>query len=326
MSIALDSLQFIGKNLVRPECVLTTRAGHIYASDFRGGVSQITPTGECLFYGGETVPGIGLLKPNGICLLDDGSFLVAHLGDTQGGIFRIERNGNTAPFLTEINGKPLPPSNFIYLDHQGRLWFTVSTRLCPRADAYRSDIADGFIGVIDERGACIVADNIGYTNEVFVTTDGNTLYANATFARETLRFDIDNDNRLQHRKVIARHGKGIYPDGLTMDTQGKLWITSIVSNSLLCLDPQSGETTLELQDVDPNHLDWVEEAYSRHAIGRPHLDVVKSARLQNISSLAFGGAKLDQLYLGCLLGDAIATHPSHTQGLAPAHWDFDDNG
>jgi DNA-binding beta-propeller fold protein YncE len=328
----LKDLSFLGKELVRPECILVTAAGHSYVSDFRGGITQIHKNGSQHFFGGTEVPGFGLLKPNGFAMLKDGSFLVAHLGDTRGGIFKIERDNNITnniknkitPFLIDINGQPLPPSNFVFLDHQERLWITVSTRHTPRAAAYRSDISDGFIILVDAQGARIVADNIGYTNEVYVTPDGKTLYANATFARELLRYDIGKDNSLLNRKVIARFGHGIYPDGLTMDTQGYLWITSIVSNSVLRVNPQSGEYTLELQDCDPQHLEWVEQAYQQHAMGRPHLDQVKSQALRNISSLAFGGKNQSTVYLGCLLGDAIVYSETTYQGLKPAHWHFDD--
>ncbi len=327
----LHALTFIGRELVRPECVLATKAGNLYVSDFRGGVSQITPQGECHFFGGGEVEhptdGKGILKPNGICLNPDGSFLVAHLGEQDGGIYQIDRDNyaetQITPWLMEVDGNPLPPCNFIYLDHQGRYWLTVSTRQIPRAKAYRSDIQDGFIVLVDDKGPRIVADNIGYTNEVFVSPDGKTLYVNATFSRETLKFDIDADNNLHNRTLVATFGLGIYPDGLTMDTQGCLWISSIVSNSVVRVNPITGETELMLQDVDLEHLKWVEQAYLENNMGRPHLDYVKSSQLQNISSLAFSGSDLSTINMGCLLGDSIAQMPSEFHGIKPSHWLFD---
>lgn len=323
-TFSIDRIQFIGKELVRPECVLATRAGNLYVSDFRGGVSKINQQGECELFGGAHVEGIGQLKPNGICLLPDGSFLIAHLGDTLGGVYQIDRQHKITAWLTELNGRPLPPCNFIYLDHQGRYWLTISTCQIPRANGYRSDIQDGFIVLIDENGARIVADDIGYTNEVYVTPDGQTLYVNATFSRETLRFDIDSQNNLINRKQVAAYGFGIFPDGLTMDTEGYLWVTSIVSNSIVRVDPSTGESCLMLQDVDQAHLAWVEQAFQTHAMGRPHLDNVKSQRLKNISSLAFSGTDLSTINLGCLLGSDIAQLSSSFSGLPPSHWFFDD--
>jgi sugar lactone lactonase YvrE len=303
--------------------VLVTAAENTYVSDFRGGITQINKQGKQTFFGGQEIPNVGLLKPNGFALLQDGSFLVAHLGDAVGGFFKVERNHTITPFLTELHGQPIPPSNFVLLDHQQRLWFTVSTRKLPRAAAYRSDVADGFIAVMDEKGARIVADGLGYTNEVYVTPDGKHLYVNATFARELIRFDIEADNSLSNKTLMTKFGRGIYPDGLTMDTEGFLWVTSIVSNSVVRVNPLTGEYTLELQDCDQPHLDWVEEAYQKNEMGRPHLDQIKSSKLRNVSSLAFGGEQRNNVYLGCLLGESVVVAPSQYQGVAPAHWEFD---
>lgn len=333
----LKDISFIGQNLVRPECVLATKVGNLYVSDFRGGVSKIDQQGNCTFYGGDKVSfakdEAGSLKPNGICINPDGSFLVAHLGEQDGGVYKIDPSqsfgSQISPWLLEVEGETLPPCNFIYVDHQGRYWLTVSTRHIPRASAYRSDVKDGFIVLIDDKGARIVADNLGYTNEVYVTPNGKTLYVNATFSRETFRYDINHasdgnsETFLSNKHLVCRYGLGIYPDGLTMDTEGYLWVTSIVSNSIVRINPSSGQQFLVLQDVDKAHLIWVEEAYLRHEMGRPHLDNVKSTILSNISSLAFGGENLSKINLGCLLGDSIAQLDSPFRGLAPSHWEFD---
>ncbi|WP_158969530.1 SMP-30/gluconolactonase/LRE family protein [Paraglaciecola sp. L3A3] len=321
--LPLSDIKFFAQGLVRPECVLATADGYFYTADFRGGVCKIGPDGNHQLILPKESNGCPELKPNGICLLENGDFLIAHLGDEIGGIYRLTQDGVVSPFITHTDGKPLPPSNFIYLDHQGRLWLTVSTRKIPRADAYRSDVSDGYIALIENGQATIVADNIGYTNEVYVTEDGAKLFVNATFTRETLSFDITADNQLINRKVVASYDKGIFPDGLTMDTEGYLWVTSIVSNTVLRVDPKTGLSQVILEDNDAAHLTWVEEAYKAHTMGRPHLDNVKSQVLQNISSLAFCGNNLSTLALGCLLGNSIGKIESNFSGVKPAHWNFD---
>ena len=316
-------ISFVGNNLVRPECVLTTRAGNVYTSDFRGGVTKIDKQGRQTFYGGQYNE-YGLLQPNGIALLADGSFLIAHLGTDRGGIFKINRDNIISPLLTQIDGEELPPSNFVYLDHQGRIWVTVSTRHRPRANAYRSDIKDGFIVLIDNKDAKIVADGIGYTNELYIHPDGKDLYVNATFSRELIRYTIEEDNRLSRPTVICRFSHGVFPDGLTMDNRGHLWVTSIVSNRIIRINPNNGNQSVILEDNDKHHVDWVEQAYQTHNMGREHLDSVSNGQLKNISSLAFGGADLCTAYIGCLLGNQLAVFRSEFAGIAPAHWAFDD--
>ena len=85
---------------------------------------------------------------------------MAHLGAEKGGVYRLAPDGSVSVFLSEVDGEPLPPSNFVTVDEQGRVWITVSTRKTPRAAAYRSDVADGFIVLVTNGEARIVADGL----------------------------------------------------------------------------------------------------------------------------------------------------------------------
>jgi hypothetical protein len=58
-------------------------------------------------------------------------------------------------------------------------------------------------------------------------------------------------------------------------------------------------------------------------MGRPHLDDVKSQKLKNISSFAFGGDDLRTGYMGCLLNNSIYRVPMPVRGIPPVHWEFD---
>ncbi len=315
--IDIDALTFIGEELTRPECVLAVQSGHLCVADFRGGVSIIHPRGEVetiLAQGTDFVP-----KPNGICIQADGSFLMAHLGAEDGGVYHLSRNGQLKPFLLEVDGVELPPANYVHRDLQGRVWVTVSTRQIPRALGYRHDIADGFIVLVDDRGARIVADGLGYTNECIVHPNGHQLYVNETFQKRLSKFEIAADGSLTNKTTVADFGPGTFPDGLTFDVEGAVWITSIVSNRVIRILPD-GTQQLILEDHDPDHVAKAESAFQAGKMGRPHLDIASGKRLKNISSLAFGGADLKTAYLGCLLGDQIATFTSPVAGHPPSHW------
>jgi len=120
---------------------------------------------------------------------------------------------------------------------------------------------------------------------------------------------------------VTTFGHGTYPDGLAFDAEGGVWITSIVSNRVIRVDP-SGAQTVMLEDADPAHVDWTEQAFLAGAMGRPHLDKAAGKVLRNVSSLAFGGPDLRTAYLGCLLGDAIASFRSPVSGHPPVHWQW----
>ena len=318
--IALSDLAFAGTGLVRPECVLATRSGALFTADWRGGVAMTGTTGESTLFSG-TLPADRALRPNGIALRRDNTFLLADLGETLGGVFTLTRDGQVRPLIEEVDGIDLPPTNFVFEDLRDRVWITVSTRRVPRADAYRADVADGFIVLLDAGGARIVADGLGYTNEAMLSPDGHWLYVNETFARRLTRFRLQANGDLNGRETVANFGQGTYPDGLAFDCEGNVWITSIISNRVLRVAPDGSQTVM-LEDADPAHLQWCEDAYLSGSLGRPHLDKAAGRVLRNISSLAFGGPDLRNAYLGCLQGDAIAHFRAPVAGHPPLHWRF----
>ena len=303
----------------------------VFAPDWSGdgGVSAIFPDGRTVRHLAKNWPEVarqtGLsepLRPNGICLLPGGDFLLAHLGAELGGIFRLSPDGSIRPECTHSCKGPLPPCNFVTVDRKGRTYLTVSTRHVPRARAYRSDIADGFIALIENGQARILADGLGYTNECLPHPDGKRLFVNETFARRLASFDIDDNGELTNRQTIATFGEGTFPDGLAFDQEGSAWVTSIVSNRVLKVG-SDGTITTYLEDCDPEHLTWVENAWCNHTMGRPHLDKAAGKYLRNVSNLAFCGEGLDHGILGCLLGNQLAEVPLPVRGAEPTHWTSD---
>jgi hypothetical protein len=208
------------------------------------------------------------------------------------------------------------------VDALGRLWLSISTMLVPRARDYNPDAATGMIILSDQNGARVVADDLGYANEFLVSPDGSALFANETFRRRLVRYEIASDGSLRRPQVIATFGPGTFPDGLAMDQNGDMWVTSIVSNRVIRVEPD-GRQTVYLEDSDSDHLAWVEDAFQARSMGRPHLDGIRSRSLRNISSLAFGGPDLRTGYLGCLLGDSIASVSMPAAGEPLGHYDYD---
>jgi hypothetical protein len=236
-------------------------------------------------------------------------------------VFHLRRDGQVTPWLLQVDGVDLPPTNFVVEDAAGRFWVTVSTRLKPRALGYRRRCNDGFIVRVDARGAAIVADGLGYTNEVAVHPGGQWLYVNETFARRLSRFPLREDGSLGSKEVVTEFGAGTFPDGLAFDEQGNAWIVSIVSNRLIRVAPDGTPTTW-LEEADADHLAWVEQAYEAGTMGRPHLDGAPSRSLRNISSIAFAGTDRHTAVLGCLLGGRLATLRLPVAGVAPTHWHY----
>jgi sugar lactone lactonase YvrE len=121
-----------------------------------------------------------------------------------------------------------------------------------------------------------------------VDASGQWLYVNETFGRRLSRFRISADGSLDGRETVADFGPGTYPDGLTFDAEGGIWITSIISNRIIRISPD-GLQHVVLEDSDPEHVATAEKAFRRGTMDRRHLDNIKSRRLRNISILALAG-------------------------------------
>jgi sugar lactone lactonase YvrE len=118
---------------------------------------------------------------------------------------------------------------------------------------------------------------------------------------------------------VASFGVGTFPDGLTFDAEGGVWITSVVSNRVIHVSPDGAQTVV-VEDADPAKLAGVEEAFLAGRLGRPHLDTSFGSRLRNVSSLAFGGPDLRTAYLGCLLDESIQAFDAPVAGHPLPHW------
>ena len=319
LAIDLNDVMSLGAGLERPECVLATRSGDLFVSDGgRGGISVIRPDGSTELIVAKGAPA-GFL-PNGIALLPGRDVLIANLGG-DGGVWRMAPSGEVSLVVDTVDGQALPPINFVGVDAESRLWITVSTRQLPREGAMRKGFGDGFIVVQDERGARIVADGIGYTNEAIVDPTGQWLYVNETIAQRTIRFPIGRDAALGEREVVAHYPPATHPDGFAFDAEGGVWCVSVASNRVIHV-AKDGRQTIVLEDADADEMREVAAAFDEDRFERRHIDAGKTRRLANISSIAFGGDDLKTVYLGSLFGDRLWTFRSPVAGARPVHWDY----
>lgn len=315
---------WVGSNLSRPECVLAHQSGLLLVPNWsgNGGISLLSPSGDTHHILANHTQS---LRPNGIALENGGSVLLAHLGEKQGGIYRMYPNGEVESVVETVNGQPMPPANFVIKDSSERIWITVSTRKTPRSTDYRPNANTGFIAVAEagSSDARIVADGLGYTNECVIDEIEGHIWVNETFGRRLTRFNLsghaNTHPELTHRTVVCEFGEGIYPDGLALDEEGGLWVTSIVSNRILRVSTD-GTLQLMYKDSDQQHVEWVETAFINNSLGREHLDKARGKHMKNISNIAFGGPQLDKIYVGNLLGHSLPWLDAPCSGVAMPHW------
>ncbi len=313
--VPVSALEPYGTGLSRPECVLATRSGDVFVPEWPGGVTVVHSDGQTHTW--RAVSSTVDLRPNGIAITSDGAFLIANLGD-DGGVWRLDRSGRLTPVLTEVDGVQLPPANFVTVDEQDRIWISVSTRMAPRQQAWRADVADGFVVLIDAAGPRIVADGLGYTNEVRPDPTGQWLYVVETFGRRLRRFPIRAPGVLGAAEAVFSMGDGFFPDGFAFDEEGGVWVTSLVCNRLLRFHNDRIEIVLE--DVNTDFVDQVERAFASRTMAAEHLGRIPRTLLQQVTSVAFGGPDRRTVYLGSLHATCLYRFRTSVSGATLPHW------
>ena len=311
-TVSLDDVAMIGSGLSRPESVLCFRSGDIFVSHRPGGVGWLKPDNSIARIGTSED-----IVPNGIARLADGSFLLANHRDA-GGVYRLTTDGQPRPFVMEADGARLPSVNFVYRDHQLRIWLCISS---PRGgdDQYRHNVDDGYIALVEGGKARIVADGLCWTNECRLNAAGDMLYVNETFGRRLTRFRVKANGELTDRALVTQFSRDTFPDGLAMDAHGDLWVVAVGSNRLIHV-ARDGRQRIVLEDSDPEHMQRLADVLDNHKLTRPMLMNNQSRKLKNVSSIAFAGEDRRTAVLGCLGGDALATFRLPIAGAEPSHW------
>lgn len=321
------TLGFLGEGLERPECILAERDGTLWVADGRGGVTRIDPDGaQALILQGEANTATGFHDrlvaaegslPNGLCFDQDGTILIANWGTER--LERMTRDGRTEVLLDQIDGQRIGKANFVARDAAGRLWLTVTTRMQPWTDHVRSLSRDGYIAVIDGRGARIVADGLCGTNELRFDPTGEWLYVAETTARHITRFRVDGD-RLSGREVYGPSNVGGFCDGIAFDAYGNLWTTLVMADRLVAITPKGDLQTILDLGGDPAALAALDAAWAEARLTPEIMQATGGTLCRWMASLTFGGPDLKTVYLGSLQGKSIPFFRSPVAGLALPGW------
>ena len=321
----------IGRDLQRPEGILAERDGTLWAADARGGVMRIRRDGTQQLIVQTPDPHFDLSAvraaeslltgtlPNGIAFDANGDVLIANFGTDR--LERMTRSGQTSVMLDRIEGQALGKVNFVLRDRRNRIWITVSTKVNPWGDAICSTLADGYIVLLDHRGARIVADGFYFTNEIRLDAQEEWLYVAETTAKRVTRLRVQRDGSLTQREVYGPSslGSGVI-DGIAFDSFGNLWATMVFADRLVAITPE-GDLLELLNDGDRPATERFEAAF---ATGKPvpfEITMATGGPLCPwLASITFGGPDLTTVYLGGLRTTTIPYFRSPVAGLPMVHW------
>jgi sugar lactone lactonase YvrE len=255
--------------------------------------------------------------PNGLAFTADGDILIANIG--RGALERLTQFGSLSTICDQIDGNPLGMVNFVLVDNSGRVWVTVTTRVTPWPRAVNDRLPDGFIARLDEDKLAIVADGFVGTNEIRFDEDEQWMYVVESHARRISRLRLKADGHFSSREIYGPPDLGGIPDGMAFDLEGNLWITLVNADRLIALTPE-GDVHVLLDDGDATGLASFEEHYARRTVTPEILSACRGTIAPLMSSVTFGGDDLQTVYLGSLMGTAIASFRSPIPGLPLAHW------
>jgi gluconolactonase len=319
------SIQTLGVDLQRPECILAEADGSIWTADARG-VMHIRPDGYQRLIRQRGVAEhqldatsliMGGSLPNGIAFNHRGDVLIANFGTDA--IELMTRDGESHTLYDQINGQPLGKTNFVLTDSRGRIWFTVTTRLQPWTRSINEKAPDGYVGLIDDHGIRIVADGFVGTNEIRFDAKEEWLYVVESNARRISRVRVADDGSCSEREVFGPSNLGGVPDGFAFDSFGNLWITLIMAERLIALTPQ-GELLTLLDDGNPQAIEAFDHHFYAGTMTPDIMAACKGRVAPWMASLTFGGPDLKTVYLGSLMGNTLPFFRSPVAGLPMSHW------
>ena len=325
-----QAIRYIGEDLHRPECILAERDGTLWSADARGGVMKIAPDGTQQLISQAPDPHFDIgadaagsllsgTLPNGLAFASNGDFLISNFGTDR--LERMTRQGETTVMLDKVDGRDPGKVNFVLRDSRDRIWVTVSTMINPWSDAIRKDLHDGYIILVDDKGARVVAEGFHFTNEIRLDANEEWLYVAETTAKRITRLRVQRDGSLTDREVYGPSSLGAgMIDGIAFDAYGNLWATMIFADRLVAIAPD-GELLELLDDGNPSATAALEGAF---ATGDPvPFDTLMAACgtiCPWLASVTFGGPNLRTAHLGGLRSTNIPAFESPVAGLPMVHW------
>lgn len=330
-----------GHDLRRPECVLAQPSGDLWVADLRGGVLHIAPDGDQrvirpLTGGGpfapESDPNIdgnqGFSLPNGVCFDAAGDFVIADFGTDV--IGHLTRDGAWSLIADTViwpdgSTRRIGKANFPAIDAAGRLWFSVTASSEGWRNRGRQTESDGYIAVLDDwqpgspKPARVVATDLGGTNELRFSPDGDSLFVAETGADHLTRLRIGPEATLLDREIYGPSELHGAPDGFAFDSFGNLWTTLIGQDVLAAITPE-GEVLRLWEDGDREAKEAArsspQDSGAATALGAKPGDGLAP----RMASITFGGPDLRTVYIGSLGGTALPTFRSPIAGAPLPHW------
>lgn len=219
---------------------------------------------------------VDMLAGDVLSLAEDGSVGRRHVGTIAGALRPRSRGGAV---IAVERGFALEDADGT-LTHLEELWSDDSVRMneggCdPDGRFYCGSMAydqrpgAGALYRLDPDGSVhVVLEGVTVSNGLAWSPDGSLAYYNDTPTHRTDVFDYDGESGLTNRRpFVDLSDEGLFPDGLTVDEEGGVWVALFGGGAVRRYTPDGA------------------------------LDEVVEVPARQVTACAFGGPSLDQLFV-----------------------------
>jgi gluconolactonase len=252
------------------EGVVFGHDGNAYISDcINGNIYRVGADGQAKIWATTGAP-------NGHKILADGTHLVCD--GSQHAVLHLDKDGKIiGKASAECEGKPLRAPNDLTLDPKGGFYFTD-----PGGSDEKNPI--GTVHYVDSKGKThLVAQGLAFPNGIVLRPNGKSLLVAESKYNHILVYEVIAPGKLGEKKVFAplptKSGDQIdnQPDGICLDRDGNLYVAHYGMHQVQVLSPAG-------------------KLLRRYPGGN-----------LTTSNVAFGGPKLDQLYITGAIGEERTT-------------------
>jgi gluconolactonase len=252
------------------EGAVVDRDGAVFISDvYHGIIYRIGADGEAKEWAKTGAP-------NGHKILADGTHLVCD--GSLHAVLRLDALGKILnKAASEYDGKPLRAPNDLTLDPKGGFYFTD-----PGGSSLQNPI--GTVHYVDALGKIhLVAEGLAFPNGIVLRPDRKTLLVGESNRNRILSYDLTAPGVAGQMRVFAelptKGGEQIAnePDGMCLDKDGNLYVAHYGMRQVQVLSPEG-------------------KLLRRYGAGN-----------LTTSNVAFGGPRMDQLYVTGALGEEKTT-------------------
>jgi sugar lactone lactonase YvrE len=160
-------------------------------------------------------------------------------------LLRLSADGTLTRFA-DLSALSPYGANDIVIDGRGNTYVN-NVNFDFAAGPPAGDPAPGFVALVKDGRARVVADDLAFPNGMAVTADNATLIVAESYRHRLTAFDIGADGSLSNRRVWADVGDHS-PDGICLDRDGAAWYADV--GACCCVRVRRGGAVLDRMQLD----------------------------------------------------------------------------